>query len=345
MKRDFLTMEIVSSLSAHWPFIGSATMTPLHGGVNNTTVRVDVEDGRSFVLRIARGHANLARIRYEVAILDALARQSLPFDIPIPIRTGADEACVVFEDDGLPAIATLTAFLPGTAPDPSDLALAELAGAALAQLDLALAQISPPQGPDYAPRPLFGDLAGWHPAVPDPLHLLDALAVAPEDRRAIIALMERMRAEIPALYATLPQQLVHADVDPSNCLAVEGRITALLDFEFCGWDLRVLDLAVTLTWWGIEAIETDTEWPILDRIGRGFSRHCRLSDAEIAALPTVMRLRDSASLIHRVGRFRQGIEPEAIVTRRIRFTLWHDAWIAANAGRLVDHARQWRTRS
>ncbi|GHO98789.1 hypothetical protein KSF_088370 [Reticulibacter mediterranei] len=48
------------------------------------------------------------------------------------------------------------------------------------------------------------------------------------------------------LYGHLPQQLVHRDYDPSNLLMKDQRVTAVLDFEFAGIDLRIMDVCVAL---------------------------------------------------------------------------------------------------
>ena len=43
---------------------------------------------------------------------------------------------------------------------------------------------------------------------------------------------------------TLPLMLAHGDFHPGNCLIRNGKITAVIDWEFCGWKCAGYDLAL-----------------------------------------------------------------------------------------------------
>jgi homoserine kinase type II len=141
---------------------------------------------------------------------------------------------------------------------------------------------------------------------------------------------------MPDFYATLPQQLAHEDFDPGNVLMEGTRVTGVLDFEFCARDLRVMDLTVALTWWPVRHYATGAEWSIIAALARGYARHITLADDEIEALPTLFRLRACTSLIHRLGRSRQGLSPQQEALNRAEAAIAREDWVHSNHVRLID---------
>jgi homoserine kinase type II len=184
-----------------------------------------------------------------------------------------------------------------------------------------------------------GDLARCHPRVPDPPAAFADLPLSDEKRQRLIAGYTWLIERIPDLYATLPQQLVHEDFDPGNVLMEGNRVTGVLDFEFCARDLRVMDLTVALTWWPVRHYGTGAEWPIIAALARGYARHITLTDDEIAALPTLFRLRAYTSLIHRLGRSRQGLSTLEEALNRAEAAIDREDWVHSNDVRLIEAAR------
>jgi homoserine kinase type II len=232
------------------------------------------------------------------------------------------------------ALATLTPYIPGKPPDRDNLDQATAAGEAVGQLTIAMAScVIPAEGVSWRSS---GDLARCHPLVPDPPAAFAELPLADEKRRRLISgyawLIERM----PDLYATLPQQLAHEDMAPSNLLMEGILVTGILDFEFCSLDLRAMDLAVALTWWPVRHYGTGAEWPIIAALARGYARHITLTDGEIAALPTLFRLRAYTSLIHRLGRSRQGLSTPEEALDRAEAAIDREDWVHSNHVRLID---------
>jgi len=160
--------------------------------------------------------------------------------------------------------------------------------------------------------------------------------VSPDERRRLMARYEWLMARIPGLYADLLRQLSHEDCDPSNVLMQGPRVTGVLDFEFCSPDLRAMDLTVALSWWPIAQFGTGDEWPIIRALAQGYAAHLRLDTAEIAALPLLFELRGFTSLIHRLGRHRQGLSPLEDVTSRAYAALERAMWMRVNGQRLVE---------
>jgi homoserine kinase type II len=160
-----------------------------------------------------------------------------------------------------------------------------------------------------------------------------------EKRQRLIAGYAWLIERIADLYASLPQQLAHEDFDPGNVLVEERRVTGVLDFEFCARDLRVMDLAVALTWWPVRRFGTGEEWPIITAFVRGYARHSALTDSEITALPTLFRLRAYTSLIHRLGRYRQALSTEEEALDRAEAAIAREDWVRSNDVRMIAVVR------
>ena len=75
--------------------------------------------------------------------------------------------------------------------------------------------------------------------------------------------------------------------------------------------------------------------------GVTFVEHFPLDEAELLAFPDIWRLRDSASFVHRMGRYMAGLETEAHIQKRVQHSLWREAWLLANQDTLVLHALRW----
>lgn len=327
---------LLSAARVAWPLPEPWRITPLSGGTNNVVERVETPAG-SFVLRRYGNHTNPARLVFEHDVLAGLARQGLPFAVPLPRATVTSATYAILPaPDGAPTLATLTPLIPGAPPDRADLDLARLAGEALAQLDVALARLPAPTAGAGLTWRATGDLARCHPLVPDPAAALGELSLAPGDRDRLLERYTWLLARLPALYATLPRQLCHEDLDPSNVLVAEGRVTGVLDFEFCTRDLSVVDLTVPLTWWPVEVYGTGAEWPMIAALAAGYARYVTLRADEIAALPTLFLLRALSSLIHRLGRHRQGLCPLGDVLARAHAALARCDWLAAHSQRLME---------
>lgn len=331
------------NLLASWPIDPPVTLAPLAGGTNNRAWLVETRDGPSCVLRLTAGMADLPRIRYEAALLEALHTTSLPFLLPLPLLARTGDMLVPVElEPTQPAIATLAPLLPGHVPERNAANIA-LAGAALAQLDAALASVplsTLPENPGTT-RFLYGDLAHCHPLVPDPLAAV-ARVLQPEQAQAITRILEQTQRDWETLAAQdLPQQMLHRDCGPGNVLMEGERVTAILDFEFAGVDRRVFDLCVAISWWPVRLMGTGQEWELIDSFGRAYTAYVPLTDEELLALPATLRMRDTTSLIYRIGRYIAGQESAKTIQERARHSLWREKWLSGNRETLVQHALAW----
>jgi homoserine kinase type II len=326
-------------LTREWPVIVPQRMTPLTRGANNAVYLVDADSGR-YVLRVYRNHADTARLDAEFQILLALQSAGLPFAIPAPTATADGQYHIEIADaERSDQIAALFPWLPGDHPQRQDTAAAFGAAVALGQLDQALAALSLPRDQMLAP---LGDFVRRYPILADPTETLATLTSDAAAIDRIANLYHHLNAELPALYTTLPCQMVHSDYAPSNILMEGTRVTAVLDFEFCTYDLRALDLVVALSWWPIELLGSGQEWPLIDALGKGYASQIQLTDDEIAALPTLLQMRSISSLLHRMTRYTQGLDSADFLRQRITQTLWREDWLVANRETLLRLAARWR---
>lgn len=337
----------ISNLWTAWPIPGPWRISPLPGGTNNCIWRADGADNQSYVLRLSSDLTHIPRIRYEARLLQALSEKDLPFRLPLPLRANSGDIIVLFEQEqGTTALATLCPLLPGNLsdlpPGRNDPLSASHAGSILALLDNTLATLPEIQLFDgFRSLPTFGELARWHPLVPDPLAAVEQLPIDSEQAKQIRCLLNDVLESVPHLYTQLPQQLLHRDYDPGNILLDHQRVTAVLDFEFAGKDIRVLDLCVALSWWPVDLLGTGREWDLIDAFGAAYIHHLSLSEEERLAVPAVFRLRDATSFVHRMGRYLAGMETEARIQGRVQHSLWREAWLSAHQRTLHKHVLAW----
>ncbi len=337
-----------TNLWTEWPIAGPWHLSPLAGGTNNSIWRADATDGQAYVLRLTPDLTRIPHSLYEAELLQALYEKNLPFRLPLPLSTKNGERIVLFgQEQEKPAFATLYPLLPGFSPnrppERNDLLSASHAGATLALLDEAFATLDEIPLPDgFTPLPTFGDFAHWHPLVTDPLAAVENLPIDREQARQMRNFLSDMQESVTHLYAQLPQQLLHRDYDPGNILLDQQRVvTTILDFEFAGRDIRVLDLCVALSWWPLDLLGTGKEWDLIDAFGSAYTHRFSLSAEELFAIPTVFRLRDATSFVHRMGRYLAGRETESLIQDRVQDSLWREAWSAANQRTLLEHVMAW----
>ncbi len=311
-----------------------AELVPLaRTGINNQVMEVRAGPLR-YVWKRYQSFEDPAAIRYEHRLLGWLATQGLPFAVPVPVptRTG-DTLCPTPE-----GWAALFPLLPGSPPELHDPGQVEAVGEALGALHAVLVHY-----PRTARPAVYGyaNLTQIHPALPDPAHLTPetlALPLTPQ----LQALLARWRQAVQTLmawlqdqYARLPHQVIHGDFVPGNTLLQQGRVSAVLDFEMAGVDARAMDVASGLAF-AMRVWETPDPWPRVTAFCRGYRRQGRLTDAEVAALPHLIHLRDVASTIWWLGRGLQAGDGAGQLWR-IRQTLDTGVW-------LTTHAREFRER-
>lgn len=331
-------------LLRNWPIEPPFTLTPLEGGTNNHTWSVKTEGASSYVLRLILGTADLSHFRYETALLQALQQQALPFHVPLPLQAHHGDNLVLIESNETePMLATLTPLLPGVIPE-RNISNISKASVALAQLDAALATIPASSLPVIAGDApfMYGDLYHCHPLIQDPLATAEQL-LEPAQAKPLEAILRQTQQDWEILSAQdLPQQIVHRDYGPGNVLMAEERVTAILDFEFAAVDRRIFDLCVAISWWPVRLMGTGQEWELIDAFGQAYITLFPLIETELRVLPSTLRMRDTTSLIYRMGRYLAGLETKQTIQERVQHSLWREAWLTAHSETLLRHVLAWK---
>jgi Ser/Thr protein kinase RdoA (MazF antagonist) len=172
-----------------------------------------------------------------------------------------------------------------------------------------------------------------HPLVPEPIDALEELDLGerlPVTRR----LFERVDAVHDPLVGSLPAQIVHGDFAYANVIVTDGRVTAFVDFEFAGPDVRAADLAAAMYVTAVRASDV-ARWPLLEALAAGYRRSLALDPIEVAAVAELMRRRNAFGIVHWIGRYRQGIASRDAPIERIDRGAWLSRWLDENEARLV----------
>ncbi|WP_405062887.1 phosphotransferase [Kribbella sp. NBC_01505] len=272
-------------------------------GTNNWVrfLRFGTDD---YVFRLQR-NADPRQVAAEQRLLTELRQRGLSFDVPAALPA-TDGATAVATPLGL---ATLCRRLPGSHPA-RGLPELEAIGRALGELDVALAELPHELAPNDWRRPL----ATIRPEITDFDELGRAL------RRELpgaatdwfVERVPEIDAATQELRQRLPVQIVHSDLGPSNLLIADGQVSAVLDFEIAGLDLRIADFVVSL---GQSTDRSDPDQVAAFR--RGYAAFVVLSDLEEAALPTMSLQRALGSVIWRAGVWRSGHATAADVLDRL----------------------------
>ena len=292
--------EPLSDVLARYDLVPPVELFPLaNSGINNWTLGVRTGAGE-FVWKAYMGSIDPASIEYEHRLLAWLDAVVLSFRVavPLPAHSGAT---VIFTQRGRHALFNK---LPGVRPETRNLDHVEAIGAALGELHAALFHFAPAAQPD---GPCFGDLHRIHPRVPDPFNLTpEHLGLS--DAAPHATLLSWWRDELTALrpfvdgaYRALPWQVIHGDFLAANTLFHDGRLSAVLDFEFAHPDARALDVASGLKF-SMRVWEITEPWEIARSFCRGYGRWIRLTGAEVEAVPWLIRLRDATSVVWWIGR-------------------------------------------
>jgi homoserine kinase type II len=316
--------EPVAKLLARWGISAGAAVARTDRGTNNRTLQVTAGD-RRWSLRISQ-NLTPAQVRAEHRLLARLARAGLSFAVPAPVPL-PDGSTVADTPDGP---ATLCEWIPGVRPDLSQEAALEELGRAAAELSDALADVPPQDTPhDWQDGPLQApaDVAAL-------TRDLTAAGLHAERARTLRDGADRAVAAWEALAGRLPTQVVHADLAASNVLVSPqtGVVSGVLDFEMAGHWIRAIELTVVLA---LSGAVHGPGWPRrAAAVARGGAWGERLTAAELAALPDLILIRATGSMLWRTGRWRRGQSSLAEVTDRVDVLAETLRWRTGEGGEL-----------
>ncbi len=294
---------------------------------SNTTMLLENADGRWVWKQYNPLHPPES-IDYEHQLLGWLANAGLSFGVPVPLRTRAG-GLRTWHDGGWRSLAPYHA---GQQCDGQRLDHIALMGRATGELHQALRTYP------MTPRPgnvLSATLFDFPPPHIDPCALTPAMLGIPSTREheRICGWYREQAAELRhfsrGTYRTLPQQVCHNDITPNNIVVADGRVHAVLDWEFAGPSARAIDLAMGLRM-SMRPWQDPTPWQEVRTFIRGYNTFARLDDAEIAALPLLLRLRTAVPGLWWMGR-----DSEKVL-RSMGYLRMITDWLAHYDGQLID---------
>lgn len=305
------------------------------GGMNNYTYFVQTDNDK-YVLRIYQTHQDIDKIKYEHEVLKELSKSKPEFGTPVSVKTMAGDTYARAEDGKL---AALFCYMEGATPAFKDITQIKSFGFIAGRLSTVLNTVSIGLKPAYRP---YYEIENTHPlcTVENLINFCNKptaeFKVCYAELKELRDQLIRFQQSVPKLRA-LPHQLIHGDLNASNVLTDgEGRISAVLDFEFVTEDLRVMELCVCLS----ELINIDEArdlvWQKISAFIEGYGLNCRLTSEEVSVIPTLVMLRRLDVFIHFLGRYWDGIDSVDIVLEQLHKAAAQAKWIKANEVKLYD---------
>lgn len=204
-------------------------------GVENSNYFLETGKGR-FILTLFEKRVNAGDLPYFIGLKQHLASRDFPCPQPVPGRDGA----TLRHLEGRPAV--IVTFLDGLSPRRPDLRHCRALGEALARMHLALGDFTGRRpnalGPGAWPAMWAGRQSQAESLQAGLADLLDAA-------------FGRI-GEFAALWSSLPQGTIHADLFPDNAFFIGHGFTGAIDFYFACTDALAYDLAICLNAWSFD---------------------------------------------------------------------------------------------
>ena len=286
--------------------VGPILFTRPCGGTANASLIVVTPSGQYFLKRRNPRYCEPQQLVYDHHVLKALYDKGLP--VPKAVTTPSKSRWV--EDAG--HIYELYHFIEGTVHASPNMAQIAEAGAVLARLHSATADLNPPG------KKSFGRF--WDPQ--QAIEMLQKLlqranngdigsvqdlsaSGAAEVLEYLIAEAAGVEQSLPdSSYWALPQTIIHGDWHPANLKFNDDRVAGIFDFDWVDRQPRMVDIADGLIYLcgirastdGADDIWTLTETPEFNwaRMRAFFSAYAaihRPTDAELAALSYLIAAR------------------------------------------------------
>ncbi len=271
-----------------------AHLSPLDAEFDRN-VRVDGPGGRS-VLKVAGPETTVELVEMRAAVLLHLAEADPTLPVPriVPTEAGAPWSDVEF--GGRSARAWRITWLEGRPlldVRPRREALLRDLGRLLARLDGALADFDHPLLD--RPHPWDPARGGW---------VVDAVSdVGDPARRRVLTRIAEGWAELETRLADLPTGVIHADANDHNVLvdavADPHRVVGVFDFGDMVRTRRVCEVAVAGAY---AAFGCDDPVGAVAAVAAGYHGESPLSDAELAVMGDLVRVRLAISVVHSARR-------------------------------------------
>ena len=237
-------------------------------GIENSNFYLQTDRG-AFILTLYEKRVAAEDLPFFLGLMEHLAKAGV--HCPLPVKTRDGQSLVSLNRRN----AAIVTFLTGIALRRPDVAHCAAGGAALAGLHKAGEGFALTRANALGPP-------GWRP-------LAEAIHGADTIEDGLAALINGSLDDITAAWPRdLPSGVIHADFFPDNILFVGDSVGGVIDFYFACNDFYVYDLATMLNSW---CFELDGSYNITkgQAVISAYRAARPLSEAEIAALPVLMR--------------------------------------------------------
>jgi homoserine kinase type II len=237
-------------------------------GIENSNFYLQTDRG-AFILTLYEKRVAAEDLPFFLGLMEYLAERGV--HCPLPVKTRDGRILVSLNRRN----AAIVTFLTGIALRRPDAAHCAAAATALAHLHKAGEGFSLTRANALGPQ-------GWRPLA-ESIHGADRI----ED--GLGAMISNSLEELVAGWPVgLPSGVIHADYFPDNVLFVQDVVGGVIDFYFACNDYYVYDLAIMLNSW---CFELDGSYNITkgQAVIQAYRAARSLSEAEIAALPVLMR--------------------------------------------------------
>jgi len=118
-----------------------------------------------------------------------------------------------------------------------------------------------------------------------------------EKSSLLLAVSEELESHEAAWSTSLPCQVCHGDANEANLMVNDAvdQVIGIIDFGDISYCWRVAEVAIAMTYMMLLSWESDP-WNAGAQVLAGYTSHCRLSPAELAAVPLLIKARIALSL-------------------------------------------------
>ncbi|MCA0354310.1 MAG: phosphotransferase [Chloroflexi bacterium] len=332
---------VIANAIQQFDLIAPVQVVAQFPSVNHQSIQLRAANG-DFVIKVYATDQDEATRRYEHMLVQWLSWRPASFTVPLPLRgRSIDYSHYNYNSDRFYSI---TPYIAGETPDfrvgtddqyhPLIQQWAYSMGTALGELQTIL-QARPAQ--QRRPLALFQSLLTYAQPRYDPLQLSAAQVGGSSDDEALWTWWRMEATSLMAFvtneYPSLPQQLCHNDFAPSNLLMRDGRVAAILDFEFACPAARALDVAMALRM--IMQLDSNpaNPWAVAAQFCCGYAEWITLTAPEIAAMPQLIGLRTAIPVIWAVSKTERP-SPTSLV-QAIRRMQVSKAWMSQHHPQLI----------
>lgn len=325
--------ELKRQILNTWSFLERVVLTPINPEGTNTTFSVNTEH-HSFILKVYATTTAQSQINYEHTLLTFLKEKKLSFAVSPPIPTDSGKTLVNLESEETSIQVALFPKLLGESPNRQNLKQVQAIGSALAELHAALSEFDPDG--ELAHLPYWGNLNQIHPLISNPLEISEILNLVSEEKVAVDQMLTDLMESVPVLYKTLPKQTIHADFITPNILVNGTQVSAVLDFEFATYDLRLLDCLGSLNQLVLFPWKEKHFEQIIRAFSRGYKFSSSLSQPEKEAIITLWRLQRVSALVYWTGWVKEGKANHKQIRNAVLETLRFETWLNRNRSYFLD---------